>query len=102
MLTRCGFILLLLTQVAGCATYQTLTNNAPYGGGGWFSGTRYNLALLQGDDDALIPYSRCSPPPYPAALDLPLSFAADTLAAVTRIFLVPVPTATGYRSIDQR
>jgi uncharacterized protein YceK len=102
---RTGFrfaLLLATASLSGCATYQTLTNNAPDGGGGLFSGTRYNLALMRGDADALIPYSRCSPPPYPPAIDLPLSFAADTLAAATRIFLVPLPTATGYRAMDQR
>ena len=83
---KLALLLTLASSLTGCATYETLSTGAPDGGSGWWSGTKYNIALLDGSFEALMPYTACEPPPYPAAVDLPLSFAADTAVVVAKLF----------------
>lgn len=79
-----GYILVSTATVAtmlllGCATART-ADNAHVGSPKVYGGTRLNLAALGSDEEALGRFKRydIEPPEHPA-VDLPLSFVADTL-----------------------
>lgn len=65
--------------LAACATREVVENFEP-GAPIFYAGTRLNVAALRHDKHRLerFSYYGIHPPAYPA-LDLPLSFAADTL-----------------------
>jgi len=71
MLTLC------LTQLTGCASFDTISAARP-GSPKIYSGTRLDLHAAQGDRYAVEKFR--VPPPAQPLLDLPFSFLLDTIA----------------------
>lgn len=67
-----------IIELAGCATFKTLDADLPLAQRMFiYSGTRLDWAALTKNDVALRKY-KVEPPSYPL-VDLPLSFALDSL-----------------------
>jgi uncharacterized protein YceK len=73
---RSAVTALLALLLNGCASYATISTAQP-GTAKVYSGTRLDLRALNGQRLPTRAF-RCDPPSHPG-LDLPLSFALDTL-----------------------
>ncbi len=73
---RLALLALCVVATGGCATVRTLTDYQP-GDPVFMSGTRLNLAAIN-NNKAVLDRLQAKPPAWPW-LDLPFSFAADSV-----------------------